>query len=100
MSSRPPQRLRFRDGYDAWDRAASKFLDKALRSKPLLESVATGLDKALEAKDLYRRAMRRGWRALGLSTREEQERAMHALNEIQSKLLDLEEQLDRAEGRR
>jgi hypothetical protein len=33
------------------------------------------------------------WGAIGVSTKRDQERALHALNQIQSRLMDLEEKL-------
>jgi hypothetical protein len=39
------------------------------------------------------KAMSAWWGALGLPTKRDQERTLHALNQLQSRLMDLEERL-------
>ncbi|MEO1229021.1 MAG: hypothetical protein AAFZ18_08965 [Myxococcota bacterium] len=78
---------------DTWEKQASQFFDAALRSPRVLEPAGIAMTGAMRAKRGLDGALRRGWRAAGLVPRQDHERALHALNEIQSKLLDLEEQL-------
>ncbi len=76
-----------------WERSASAYFDVLLAS-PLtvapLGSLVTGVARA---RRLSRRALDAWWGALGLPTRREQERAQHSLNELASRLEDLEERL-------
>jgi hypothetical protein len=44
------------------------------------------------------RAIAGAWSSIGLPTRRDQERTLHAIHQLQSRILDLEEQL--AEARR
>lgn len=81
-----------RRGFDGGEKATAEVLEVALRSPVVLEPVGAALTRLLRAKHGADRLVERGWRALGLVSRRDYERALHALNEIQSKLLDLEEQ--------
>ena len=48
----------------------------------------------MKAKAASDKKVAETWGSLGLATRRDQERTLHALNQIQSRLLDLEEKLD------
>jgi hypothetical protein len=48
----------------------------------------------MKAKAARDRAVAHGWGLMGLPTKRDQERALHALNQLQSRLIDLEERLD------
>jgi len=47
----------------------------------------------MKGKAASEKALAAAWGAAGLATKRDQERALHALNQIQSRLLDLEEEL-------
>ena len=47
----------------------------------------------MKAKSASDNASAKWWGALGLPTKRDQERTLHALNELESKILDLEERL-------
>ena len=84
----------WKKGFDAWESATAQRLEQALRSPLLLEPTGILLTAALKAKAVSDRAVSQWWHVLGLATREDQERALHALNQLQSRLMDLEEQLE------
>jgi hypothetical protein len=48
----------------------------------------------MKAKAAGDRAVAAWWGSMGLPTKRDQERTLHALNQIQSRLLDLEERLE------
>ena len=50
--------------------------------------------QVLKAKTAKDRATSMAWGVLGLPSKHDLERTLHALNQIQSRLLDLEERLD------
>ena len=51
------------------------------------------LTAAMKTKAATDRAVAAWWSTLGLPTRHDQERALHKLNQLESRLYDLEEQL-------
>lgn len=78
---------------DTWEKSFAEMCEVVLRSPAALEPAGRALTVAMRAKNLAGRAWHRGLGVIGLTTRRDHERTMHALNEIQSKLLDLEERL-------
>jgi hypothetical protein len=62
----------------------------------MLEPTAAMLTAALKWKKQADDAVNATWARMGLPTRREQERMLHLLNQIQSRLIDLEERLEDA----
>ena len=83
----------WKKGFDAWEDATAKYLEAALRSPVVLGPGGAALTAAMRAKRTVDDALETWWTAVGLPTRREQERAQHTLNELQSRLMDLEETL-------
>jgi len=52
----------------------------------------------MKAKAQTDRAVATWWGAWGLPTKRDQERVMHALNQLESKLIDLEEKIESRQG--
>ena len=83
----------WKKGFDAWDAATTRYFDAVLRSPVMLVpsgSMVTGLAKAQARRD---KMMSAWWSLWGLPTRREQERAMHTLHQLHSRIIDLEEEL-------
>lgn len=83
----------WKKGFDMWEGATARLLEQWLRSPLVLGPSGTMLTAAMKLKAASDRAAAGWWGAFGLPTRRDQERSLHALNQIQSRLLDLEEQL-------
>jgi hypothetical protein len=83
----------WKKGFDAWEDATARHLEAWMRSPLVLRPGAEALSAAMRAKRAVDGALGGAWSALGLPTRREQERAQHSLNELQSRLMDLEETL-------
>jgi hypothetical protein len=79
----------------------------ALRHKPRSASTAAGttspavlepagawLTATTRAKAASDQLLERWWGTMGLPTRRDQERTLHTLHELESKLLELQERLD------
>jgi len=91
----------WKKGFDSWEGATAKLFESLLKSPMVLEPAGSALSAAMKAKIARDKTIAQAWAALGLPTRRDQERILHALNQIQSRLLDLEEKLeDRASGSR
>jgi hypothetical protein len=48
----------------------------------------------MKAKTAYDKALSQFWSGLGLPTKRDQERILHTLNKLESKLMDLEERIE------
>ena len=86
----------WKKGFDAWEGATAKYFESVLKSPLVLEPAGAALTATMKAKTARDAAIAKAWAALGLPTRRDQERILHSLNQIQSRLLDLEEKLEDA----
>jgi hypothetical protein len=86
----------FKQYVGAWESNTAKVAEQFLRSPLVLSPAATMLTAAMRTKALADKNLAAAWGALGLPTRRDQERTLHALHQIQSRLFDLEERLERA----
>ncbi len=83
----------WKKGFDAWEDASAKYAERWLRSPATLVPAGSFFTAMMKTKAAGDKAMAAWWSALGISTRQDQERSLHALNQIQSRLADLEEKL-------
>ena len=85
--------------FDAWEGATSEYLEKVMRSPTVLEPGAAWLTTMMRLKAAGDEATATLWGSLGLPTRRDQERTLHLLHQLQSRMIDLEERLEDAERR-
>jgi hypothetical protein len=83
----------YKKGFYAWEGATAKVLEQWLKSPLVLGPSGALLTATMKAKAQSDRIAATVWGAWGLPTKRDQERMMHALNQVQSKLIDLEEKL-------
>lgn len=84
----------WKKGFEVWDAATTRYLDAVMRAPAVLVpsgSMVTAMAKAQARRD---KLVAGWWSLLGLPTRREQERAMHSLHQLHSRIIDLEEQID------
>jgi hypothetical protein len=89
---------RWKKTFAAWESATAAYLDKVMTNPAVLGPAGAMLTSFAKTKAATDRAVASWWAAVGLPTRRDQERALHKLNQLESRLFDLEEKLD--EGRR
>jgi hypothetical protein len=82
----------WKKSFDAWENATAQLVEQWMKSPLVLGPSGTMLT-AMKAKAASDQLTARAWGAIGLPTKRDQERALHALNQLESKLLDLEEEL-------
>lgn len=87
----------WKKGFDAWESRTAQFMETVLKSPSVLEPAGALLSATMRTKALVDQAAAQWWGAMGLSTRRDQERLLHAVNQLHSKLLDLEERLQDGE---
>jgi hypothetical protein len=83
----------WKKGFDAWEGATAQVLEQWMKSPLVLGPSGTMLTAMMKAKAASDQLAAQWWGALGLPTKRDQERTLHALNEMESRLLDLEERL-------
>lgn len=83
----------WKKGFDAWENATAQYLEVWLKSPAVLAPSGAMLSAVMRAKAQGDRAVAAAWGSLGLPTRRDQERTLHLLNQIQSRLNDLEEKI-------
>lgn len=86
----------WKSGFDAWEQATAEYLEQTLKNPSVLEPAGAMLTAAMRLKRAHDRAMASWWGSVGLPTKRDQERALHRINQLESKLLDLEEALEDA----
>jgi hypothetical protein len=83
----------FKKRFDSWENKTAVRLEKALKSPLVLGPSGALLSAAMKVKAKSDRAAASFWGSLGLPTKRDQERTLHALNQLESRLMDLEERL-------
>jgi hypothetical protein len=84
----------WKKGFDAWESATANYLEVVMKSPLILTPAGALLSASMKAKAASDKAVAQAWGSLGIATKRDQERTLHALNQIQSRLLDLEEKLE------
>jgi hypothetical protein len=83
----------WKKGFDAWESATARYVEQVLKNPLLLGPSGAMLGAVMKAKAASDKAAAAYWGMVGLSTKRDQERTLHALNQIQARLMDLEEKL-------
>lgn len=89
----------WKKSFDAWEAQTADYLEKVLQNPSVLGPAGMAMTGALKGKAAADKALANWWGAVGLPTKRDQERSLHSLNELNSKLLDLEDRLAALEGR-
>lgn len=84
----------FKERFSVWERATSAYLQVWLENPLVLEPAGAMMTAMMRTKAISDRALESWWGQVGLPTKRDQERALHALNELERRLLDLEERLE------
>lgn len=88
----------WKQGFDAWENATAQFLETVMQSPLVLGPSGKALGAAMRAKAVHEENLAKMWATLGLPTRRDQERTLHALNQLNSRIIDLELQLAEAKA--
>ncbi len=84
----------WKKGFDAWEKATAELMETWLESPLVLEPSGAMLGVVSKVKAAQDEAAAKWWGSVGLPTKRDQERTLHRINELESKLLDLEERLE------
>jgi hypothetical protein len=83
----------WKKGFFVWEDATATYLEDVLKNPSVLGPAGQMLAGAMKARAAGEQALAQFWGGWGLPTKRDQERTLHALNQIQSRLIDLEERL-------
>ncbi|MBM4783718.1 MAG: hypothetical protein GQE15_39115 [Archangiaceae bacterium] len=83
----------WKKGFDTWEQKTAEMMESVLKSPAVLTPMGGMLTTTMKLKAATDKAVAQWWGTLGLPTRRDQEKTLHALNQLQSRLIDLEEKL-------
>jgi len=84
----------WKKAFDMWEAATAKWVEEWMKSPLVLGPSGAMLTVAMKAKKAADDVKEQVWAQTGLPTKRDQERALHMLNQLQSRLMDLEEKLE------
>lgn len=88
----------WKKSFNVWEDATAKYLEQWLKSPLVLGPSGAMLTAVMKAKSAADKAKANWWSELGLPTKRDQERTLHLLNQLQSRIMDLEEKLEARSG--
>lgn len=83
----------WKKSFYAWENATAEYLEKVLKNPLVLGPSGAMLTAVMKAKAKKEELVTEMWGNLGLPTKRDQERTLHTLNKLESRILDLEEQI-------
>lgn len=86
----------WKKGFDAWENATARYMEQWMKSPLLLWPSGMMLGSAMKAKAAYDKSTAQLVGSMGVATKRDQERALHTLHQLESRIMDLEERLDEA----
>jgi hypothetical protein len=84
----------WKQGFNAWEQVTAQYMEKVMSNPGVLRPAGAMLTAAMKTKAASDKMMSSVWSAIGLPTRRDQERSLHKLNQLESRLYDLEEKLN------
>lgn len=90
----------WKKGFDTWEQKTAEMMESVLKSPAVLQPMGSMLTATMKMKTAADKAIANWWETVGLPTRRDQERTLHALNQLQSRLIDLEEKLADLDARK
>lgn len=84
----------WKKAFDAWEASTAKWTEEWMKSPLVLGPTGAMLTAAMKAKKAAEDTKAQLWGQFGLPTRRDQERTLHLLNQLHSRIMDLEEKLE------
>jgi hypothetical protein len=89
----------WKKGFETWEGKTAELMEGVLKRPAVLQPMGSLLTATMKVKAAGNKAVANLWSTVGLPTRRDQERTLHALNQLNSRLIDLEEKLADAQAR-
>ena len=93
MNAQPPWDL-WKKAFFNWENQTAKYLEEVMKSPLVLKPGGMLLGSMTKNRAKTNQMMTQMWGNMGLPTKTDQERMLHAINQLQSKIYDLEERLE------
>jgi hypothetical protein len=90
----------WKKAFDAWEDATAKYAEQWLKSPLVLGPSGAMLSWMMKAKTQADKTKATFWGEMGLPTKRDQERALHMLNQLQSRIIDLEEKIEQQQSQK
>ena len=84
----------WKKAFDVWEAATAKWVEEWMKSPLVLGPSGAMLTVAMKAKKAADDVKEQVWAQAGLPTKRDQERTLHLLNQLHSRVMDLEEKLE------
>lgn len=84
----------WKKSFYTWEKNTASMLETLLRNPMVLGPSGQMLTAVMKARAASEKATADWWGGVGLPTKRDQERTLHLLNQLQSRILDLEEQIE------
>jgi len=84
----------WKKSFDAWENTTAQYLEAVFKNPMMLGPAGSMLTAAMKTKTVTDRAVANWWGAVGLPTKRDQERTLHKLNVLESRLFDIEERIE------
>ena len=84
----------WKKGFYAWEQTTAEYFENVLKNPAVLGPAGSMLTVAMKTKTASDKAAAAWWGAMGLPTKRDQERTLHKLNTLESRLFDIEDKLD------
>lgn len=84
----------FKKGFDGWENSTAKVLERVLKSPSFVGPSGSALSAYMRAKAKSEATKTQLWGDVGVATKLDQERTLHLLHRLESKMLDLEERME------
>lgn len=88
----------WKKSFDAWERTTAQYLENVMQNPSVLRPSGAVLTAVMKTKTATDKALAAWWGAWGLPTKRDQERALHKINQLESRILDLEDELTDRDG--
>jgi hypothetical protein len=83
----------WKKGFDAWENATASYFEQVLKNPLLLGPSGKMMAEGFKATTQVEKARAQWVGMMGLATKRDQERTLHALQQIEGRLSDIEEKL-------
>ena len=83
----------WKGGFDAWENATATWMEQVMKSPMLLGPAGAMLTAAAKAKAKADHQSATLWGQAGVAVKRDQERMLHEVHQLGSRMMDLEEQL-------
>ena len=84
---------RFKKGFDKWEANAATVIESIMKKPEVIEPAGAALSAVMKLRAANQAALAAWWSTLGLPTKRDQERTLHLLNRLETRILDLEDKL-------